>query len=509
MMNDSVKHLFVLAGLLLATLFYLFVELVPGQPQTTAMAAIALLMAFWWITEAIPLAITALLPLVLFPLTGVMSGKAVSGAYINHIIFLFIGGFLMALAMQRWQLHRRIALSTLLLFGGSPARILFGFMLTTAFLSMWISNTATAMLMVPIALAVVLSLEDQLGKDNTRPLAIGFFLGIAYSASVGGVATLIGTPPNLSFTRILAITFPAAPEITFASWMLFALPVTLVLFFAIWALLYLLYFRKHRDHPLDSSFIRQSASALGRIGREEKIVFIAFCSMALLWLFRSPINLGFVEVPGWSNLLPYPDLVNDGTVAMAISLLLFMIPSTRPGEKILDEEILSSLPWPIIFLFGGGFALANGFVESGLSHYLAERLQGLQGTDESLLVLTIALMVTFMTELTSNTATTEMLLPVLASMSIAIQVNPLLLMIPATLSASCAFMLPVATPPNAIIFGTRRVRVIDMVKTGFVINLLGAVLITLLVFVWGPKVLGIEAAVLPDWARTTAVQAAH
>ncbi|MCB1616243.1 MAG: SLC13/DASS family transporter [Pseudomonadales bacterium] len=500
MKNDSVKTLFLFAGPILAMLFCLLIDLEPGRPQTTTMAAIAMLMAFWWITEAVPLSITALLPIVLFPLFGIMNGKAVSAVYINHIIFLFIGGFLMALAMQRWQLHRRIALSILLLFGGKPALIMLGFMLTTAFLSMWISNTATAMLMVPIVLAIVVNLEEQFGAEKVKPLSIGLFLSIAYSASIGGIATLIGTPPNLSFTRILAITFPHAPEISFANWLFFALPITALLFAFVWLLLYLLYIPKQNRMVLDTSIFRDAAKTLGPIQREEKIVFTAFICMALLWVFRSPIDLGFATLPGWSQLLPYPALLNDGTVAIAVSLLLFVIPAQAAGEKILDEQVFSKLPWHIIFLFGGGFALASGFIESGLSEFLAGKLQGLQGADSKLLVLCITLMVTFMTELTSNTTTTEMLLPVLAAMAVAIQTNPLLLMVPATLSASCAFMLPVATPPNAIVFGTNRVRVIDMVKTGLLINLVGAALITALTFIWGPRMLDIDTENFPAWA---------
>lgn len=483
----------------------LFADLDPDNPAITATAAVASLMAMWWITEAIPLAVTALLPIVLFPLLGVMNGKAVSGTYINHIIFLFIGGFMVALAMEKWGLHRRIALRILMLFGGNPKMVILGFMCATAFLSMWISNTATAMMMVPIVLAITAGLEEQINAEGERTafnqFSIGLLLSVAYSASIGGTATLIGTPPNLSFSRILAITFPQAPEISFAQWMQFAIPTTILFLLITWLLLCILFTRNLGAIKFDRNHFKTHYQNLGTASFEEKAVFSAFISMALLWIFRADLKLGFLTIPGWSNLFSDPKYINDGTVAIIIAIILFIIPSKQqPNDHILNTDVFSKIPWHIVILFGGGFALASAFLTSGLSNYIAHQLTGLSEINPLHVIASIAVMVTFMTELTSNTATTEMLLPTLAAMAVAIKVNPLLLMIPATLSASFAFMLPVATPPNAIVFACNRVRIIDMVKTGFILNLIGVVLITLSVYLWAQTVFDIDLSTMPDWA---------
>ena len=487
-------------GPAIAALLLLFVQLDPARPAVTAAAAVAIWMAIWWIAEAVPLAVTALLPLVLFPLLGVMDGGKTADAYINHIIFLFIGGFLMAIAMQRCGLHRRIALRILMLFGHSPATVLLGFMLTTGFLSMWISNTATAMMMVPVALAIILNFDEQLDAAQARKLAIGFLLAIAYSASIGGIATLIGSPPNLAFVRILAINFPAAPEVSFAQWMLFALPISLLMFAAAFALLYMLFVRPLRQLAFDRRLFSEQYRALGAASRDEKWVFAAFVSMAALWMFRIDITMGPLNIPGWSDLFRHPGFFNDGTVAIFIVLLLFILPSHKKGHTLLDNSAFTELPWHIILLFGGGFALAGGFVDSGLSAYLSQTLQGTEQLPPLLVIASICLMVTFLTELSSNTATTQMFLPVLAAMAVQAGIHPLLLMLPATLSASFAFMLPVATPPNAIIFGTNRVAVMDMAKTGIWLNLLGVLILSLACYLWAPLVFGFVADQLPGWA---------
>lgn len=469
-----------------------FTDLKPGESAVTAAAAVALWMALWWMTEAVPLAVTALLPLVLFPILGVMDGKAVSAVYFNHVVFLFIGGFLVALAMQKWDLHKRIALRILMVFGGSAGFLLFGFMLTTAFLSMWISNTATAMMMVPIVLAISQNLELEYGEKHMKRFSIGLLLGIAYSASIGGVATLIGTPPNLSFARIYAISFPDAAEISFANWMIFASPAVIVLFACAWLVLFIQFIPKGGKIKLNRRYFKEQYLALGKVSYEQKVVFIAFIGMAMLWMFRADISVGQLTIPGWSRLFLFPQYLNDGTVAILIASLLFVIPSReKPEQKILTNDIFQKMPWHIILLFGGGFALATGFTESGLSSYLADNLTGLQSFDLSVIIACIALLTTFLTELSSNTATIEMLLPVLAAMSQAIGVHPLLLMVPATLSASFAFMLPVATPPNAIIFASKKVRVADMVKAGFLLNLVGAVIVTIVVYFWSAGAFGV------------------
>jgi len=503
--NSKVKLAALVIAPLISLSLILFADLEPGNPSVTYTLAVAVLMAIWWITEAIPLAVTALLPVALFPLLGVADGKTISSMYFNYLIFLFLGGFLMALAMERWDLHRRIAIKVLMFFGISPGRILMGFMVATAFLSMWMSNTATTMLMIPIALSIVYKLEEIVGKAKLGSYSVGLLLGIAYSASIGGIATLVGTPPNLSFARISNILFPAMPEITFANWLIFAIWITALLFVSAWLLLFFMYRPKQAWKGVNRAEFRKEYQLLGKAKPEEKIIFVLFVIMALLWVFRSGFQIGFVNIPGWSQLFGNPRYINDGTVAIAISSLLFMIPSkTNKGERLMDWETANRLPWHIVLLFGGGFALAQGFVVSGLSLWFGEQLSGLAGTHPMVLTSVVVTMMSFLTELTSNIASTEMILPILAGMAVSIQVNPLLLMIPATLAASLAFMLPVATPPNAIIFGTGRLQIIDMVKTGFLLNLVGIIVTTLVMYFWGTLVFDIDMSSFPEWATIVA-----
>ena len=506
--NTSSKHsLLPVIGLWSGPIVLLIIlvwgDLEPGKPAVTTTLAVALLMAIWWITEAVPLAITSLIPVVLFPLFGIMDGREVSATYFNHVIFLFIGGFIIALAMQKWNLHRRIAIKILMITGSSPARILLGFMFATAFLSMWISNTATAMMMIPIVISIINELENNIGKAETSRYSIGLLLGIAYSASIGGIATLVGTPPNLSFTRIFQIYFPDAPEISFANWFIFALPLSITMFIITWLYLYFLFKpRKRKWAKISAHTFRDHYKQLGKISYEEKIVLTAFILAALLWLTRSDIVLGFVTIPGWSGLFKIPNYINDGTIAIFIAVLLFVIPSRQKANtRIMDWKTATHLPWNIVLLFGGGFALASGFKESGLSMWFGHQLSWISSAHPIIIIFIIAIMITFLTELTSNTATIEMLLPILAGLSISIQINPLLFMLPATLSASMAFMLPVATPPNAIIFGTSRLKILDMARTGFLLNIIGTIMVTLATYYLGTYLFNIEIQSFPNWAK--------
>lgn len=485
----------------ISLLIILFADLDPENKKVTYTFAIAFLMAFWWISEAIPLAATALIPVALFPFLGIVDGKTVSALYFNHVIFLFIGGFLMAFAMERWNLHRRIALRILISFGISPGRILMGFMLATSLLSMWMSNTATAMMMVPIAMSIISKLEESLGRNAVKRYSVGLLLGIAYSASVGGIATLVGTPPNLSFVRIVSIIFPGMPEISFADWFIFAFPVTILLFVSSWFILYLMYKPRTGWKELQLNDFRMEYKNLGKPKPEEKMVFILFVSLAFLWIFREGFAIGTLNIPGWGNWLAYPEFINDGTVAIFMSLLLFILPApANKGERLMNWETAGKIPWGIVLLFGGGFALAQGFVDSGLSVWFGNQLAGLAGVKPMILTFSNVGLMSLLTELTSNVATTEMILPILAGLAVTIKVNPLLLMIPATIAASLAFMLPVATPPNAIIFGTGRIEVKDMVKTGFLLNCAGVVFVTLIMYFWGTLVFDIDVTQFPDWA---------
>jgi sodium-dependent dicarboxylate transporter 2/3/5 len=448
------------------------------------------------------LAVTALLPVVLFPLFGVMNGKDVSSAYFNHVIFLFIGGFLVALAMQKWNLHKRIALRILLFTGTSPARILLGFMFATAFLSMWISNTATAMMMVPILLSIISKLEEHISEKDLSRYSVGLLLGVAYSASIGGIATLVGTPPNLSFARIFQIMFPEAPDISFSDWFIYAIPITIIFFVFVWIYLYFIFRPRNSMEKVSSVDFRNEYQALGPASFEEKIILADFIILALLWLTRSGIEIGSFTIPGWSSLFAHPEYLNDGTVAIGMGVILFFIPSKNSkGTRLMEWNTARKIPWSIVLLFGGGFALATGFKESGLSLWFGQQLSGVAVLHPIMIIFIISVGMTFLTELTSNTATTEMLLPVLAGLSVSIGVHPLLFMLPATVSASMAFMLPVATPPNAIVFGSKRLEVMQMARTGLILNLLGAVLITLITYFWSTWVFDYNLFELPAWAK--------
>ncbi|MBU2951077.1 SLC13 family permease [Tamlana agarivorans] len=499
----------IIAGLLVFFSIIFFVDLQPGKPEVTYTAAIAFLMAFWWVTEALPIGITSFLPIVLFPTLGVLDGKSISDAYINYVIFLFIGGFVMALAMEKWNLHKRIALKILSLVGGSPFRIMLGFMLASSFLSMWMSNTATAMMMLPIAFSVTTALEEVYGEGKISSFAAGLLLSIAHACSIGGIATLVGTPPNLSFLRIFEIIYPNAPEISFGQWITFAFPITVMIFLFSLGLLYFTYRPKGQIEALDKSFFKDKYLALGRVSAEQKRVFILFVSLALLWVFRSNLNLGFINIPGWSTFFKNPKFLNDGTVAIFIAMLLFIVPSTKKREALVDWKIMMKLPWHIVFLFGGGFALAKGFIDSGLSTYVGGLLSGTKDLSPMMLVGSLTALMSTLTEFTSNTATTEMLLPIVSGLASEIHVNPLLIMIPVTLAASMAFMLPIATPPNAIVFGTGKLKMVHMIKTGLIIDIFATIIIVIMTLVWGTIIFDIDPSVFPEWAHNSAEAIKH
>lgn len=485
-------------------LLVLWLPIFPS-PSIQNMSAIAVLMVTWWIMESLPLAVTALLPLLLFPLLGITSGREVASVYMNSTIFLFIGGFVLALSMQRWHLHSRIALRIIGWFHGSTRLMVFGFMLTGAGLSMWISNTATATMLLPIGLAVYARCAEQLNETDRQALLTALMLGIAYACSIGGTATLIGTPPNMAMQRIFEITFPAAPSISFAQWLMFALPLALSLLLAAWYVITLRYTGKYFPSLMQTKNIIGTQKQA--MSFEEKVVAAVFATAAFSWIFRLDISLGDFIIPGWSRLLEHASLIDDGTIAIAAALLLFAIPAKNQTQfrKIADLETISELPWKIVLLFGGGFALAKGFTASGLSEFIGQQFIGLQDADIFSLIAALTAMVVFLTEVTSNTATAEMLLPLVASIATAIEVNPLLLMLPVTLSASMAFMMPVATPPNAIVFASGQLKIRDMVITGFIINLLAITMITLTSYFWGTQVFSIEPGVMPEWATGAAL----
>ena len=504
-------------GLALGVFAFALLTLFPvdaANPAASRLAAVAALMAIWWMTAALPLFATALLPLALFPLLGVMSGRDTAETYMNSTIVLFIGGFMIALTMERWNLHRRIALAIIHYVGGGPARIVLGFMVAAGFLSMWISNTATAVMMVPIGLAIVLQVEERLGAA-ARKFTLGLMLGIAYGCSVGGMTTLVGTPPNLAFARIHQVLFPDAPEIAFGQWLVVAFPVGVIMLLIAWVVLTQVLYRAPKEVAVSRDAVAEERAKLGPVTFEERAVMVVFAITALLWVFRVDLNLGFFEVPGWSGLLPWPGLVDDGTVAICMASVLFFIPARGkgPGEgeeeaggeergRVMGAEVIPRLPWNVVLLIGGGLALASGFQRTGLAALIGGQFEAAGALPTFALILLVCLAITFLTELTSNTATTEMILPILASVAVLTGTHPLVLMIPATMSASCAFMMPVATPPNAIVFGSNRLTIAEMARAGIVLNLVGALVIALVVYTLGLVVFDIDPGNVPEWARS-------
>jgi sodium-dependent dicarboxylate transporter 2/3/5 len=479
-----------LTGLILGPLLFVLMLLLPTpegmSAQGQAAAAVTLLMATLWITEAIPIPATALLPIALFPLLGVMPTATVTASYGNHLIYLFMGGFLIAMAIERWNLHVRIALHTIRLVGVTPSRVLLGFMLATAFLSAWISNTATAMLMVTIGIAVLRQLSPH-GSDCEQPLppsdfGIALMLGIAYAASIGGIATLIGTPPNAILAGVVEKQY--GYSIGFAEWMLFAAPMAMLMLLLTWWFLTRVVFRQVMAAGLSGGreVIRQQLQQLGPMSPQEKRVLAVFVLVVVLWLIRGLLT----DIPALS-------LITDSSIAIFGALLLFVIPADiKTGQFLLDWKTAVRIPWDIIILFGGGFALAGGFAASGLTEWLGQQLTLLHGANLVVLVFALVLLVIFLTEVTSNTATASLLLPVMAGFAIAASIDPLTLMAGAALAASFAFMLPVATPPNAIVFASRQVSIPQMAKVGIWLNLMGSVLITGFIVLVLPRVLGLE-----------------
>ena len=493
------------------------------------LAAVTVLMATLWITQALPIAVTSLIPLLAFPVLKIQTAKGVSSAYIDENIFLFLGGFIIALGIEKWGLHKRMALHIVRLLGTSPRRMVLGFMLATAFLSMWISNTAATLLMLPIGLALLSSLnnlpppattispEGFAKLEETKAAASGRFmtvllLGIAYSASIGGFTTLVGTPTNVTFVGIWQSKFPAGPAISAGQWMVAVTPLGLLYLLMAWWYLTRDLPRIPGSENLDRGFFTRRLEELGRPQRAEWLMLAVFSATALLWMFRKQLTLGpFVVFAGWEEWFVDPEWIaekgiHDSTVAMGMAILLFVIPARRnesgQTEYLMDWKTAEKLPWGILLLIGGGFALAGAFEETGLSLYLGKQFSSVvAGWPAWLLVAATCFLLTFLTELTSNVATVATLVPVLAQTAIDLELDPRLMMIPATIAASCAFMLPIATPPNAIVFGSGRIEMWQMVKCGIALNLLGVVLITAAMFLLLVPQLGISLDGIPEWAK--------
>lgn len=480
----SGRHLYQRIGFVLGPLLALLALVSPAPEGLSAegwkVVALAAWMAVWWSTEAIPVPATSLIPLVYLPLAGVGSLSQASSPYANPVIFLLLGGFIIAMAMQRWHLHRRIALSIVTRAGDHPAALIGGFMAASAFLSMWISNTATTLMMVPIALGVA---EAVAGEDEPHPtFTVALLLGVAYAASIGGIGTIVGTPPNLLVKGYLLETMGV--DISFVQWMAFGVPVVLLMVPAAW------YVLTHWAFRIDSAgsghgaqIVREELAAIGRITVPERRTAMLFVVVAAAWICRPLI----MQIPGLAGL-------SDMGIAVAGAVAVFVVPSGSSEDKgsfLLDWDWAVRLPWGVILLFGGGLSLAAAVANTGLAIWLGDALAVLTTFHLFVLMLALVTMVIFLTEMTSNTATVAALLPVLGAIALSGNYDPILLAAPAALAASCAFMLPVATAPNAIIFSGGHVTIPHMVRAGFRLNLLGIAIVTGVSYALVPMIFGI------------------
>jgi len=491
-------------GLILGPLLFILMLVIPTpagmEPVAQKMAAVAFLMATWWMCESIPIPATSLLPIALFPLLGIMHTSKAAAPYANHLIFLFMGGFIIALSMQRWNLHKRIAMNIVKIVGFSPSRLIFGFMASTAVLSAFVSNTATTVMMMPIGLAIVHHVVEEgtkegLDKDidfapEKFAFGLNLMLGIAYAASIGGIATLIGTPPNTVLAGYLNKTY--GYEITFASWLMVGVPLVLVMLPLCWLwLTRVANPMKLKKVPGGKELINAELKKMGKMNTGEKWTLLVFSLTALAWIFR--VKLGFLFID--------PKFITDATIAMIGALVLFVIPiSLKKNQFVMDWHWASKMPWGVLILFGGGLSMAGGFKVSNLALWIGNQVSLLEHAPVIVLVIAVTTLIIFLTELTSNTATSAMVMPILSAVAVGLGQNPLLLVVPAAIAASCAFMLPVATPPNAIVFGSGYVTIPQMVKSGLGLNVLGIILTVVITYLIVIPAFGVQIDVLPVWA---------
>ena len=488
-------------GLFIGLALFLFMLVLPVPNGLTPLAmragAITLLMAVWWMTEAIPISATALIPLALFPLLNVIDAKTVAANYGHNYVLMLLAGFFIAKAIEVHGLHRRIALAIISRIGTSRRLLILSFMIATAFLSMWIANVAVTLLMLPIGLAVIAREETETGHPDAFGLTL--MLAIAHAASIGGTGTLIGTPPNMVFAGMVKTLYPGAPEISFFHWMLIGIPLVIIFLPITW-------FYLVKYHHISGSFsgsdevIQNEIQLLGPMSQAEKRVFIIFILTALGWIFRKGFTFDQTVIPGWSTLLGVEDMVHDATVAVVAAILMFLIPSGKSGKRLLDWKSAESVPWGVPLIVGGGYSIAKGFSETGLATWIGNELSFVSALPIFLVLLLVVLFMTFITEINSNTATANIFLPVLATMALAGHAHPFLLMIPGTFACSCAFMLPSGTGPNAVVFGSGRVTIPQMSRTGLWLNLISVVVVTLAMYLIAIPVFGITSGV-PIWAK--------
>jgi len=486
-MQDLGKRAGLLGGILVFVIL-LFLPVPEGLSDAAwKTAAVTILMGIWWITEAIPISATALLPIVLFPVLGVFSIGDATGPYANPLIFLFMGGFVIALAMEKWNLHKRIAITIVNFVGIKPSSIIIGFIIASAFLSMWVSNTATAIMMLPIAMSI-LELLDKNDKSAKINFEIVLVLTIAYACNIGGMGTLIGTPPNALLAGFVLENYNI--EISFLDWMMVGVPIMLVSLPLMYVILTkFVYPIRIKELPGGKELIQSQMERLGNISNQEKKVAVVFVSAALLWMFRPLLSS---VVPGLS----------DAGIAIGAAVAFFMIPANSEENRfLLKWSDTKRLPWGVLILFGGGLSMASAISSTGLATWIGSGIGSLNTWPIILIILIVIALIVFLTEMTSNTASTAAFLPILASVAIGLGENPFLLAIPTVLGASCAFMLPVATPPNAIVYGSGKISIPEMSKAGLWLNIMFILLLTLASLTLVSWVFGIEIGVLPEWVN--------
>jgi len=484
-------------GLIIGIIFLIATCLLPSPESLNNKAwltlGVAILMATWWLTEAIPLPATGLLPIVLFPLLGISSIKDTAQAFSHPIIFLFMGGFIIGLAMQHTGLHKRIAYYIISKFKSSPKSLVFGFMCATAFLSMWISNSATAIMMLPIALSIITVFKEDKNdiKDNNFDKAL--VLSIAFSATIGGIATIIGTPPNTVMAAMLSEIYNY--EINFVDWLKIGLPTSIILLPITWIILTFLCFPLDSKTSIKDKVIKDKIKELGKISQDEIMVGIVFIITASLWISRKWLSTAL------DGVIPAGAL-NDSTIAIMAAIFLFIIPSNRPKRKrLIDWQVAQNIPWGALILIGGGLSLATVINSSGLATWIGSLSSNLSNISIVFIVLICIASIIVLTELTSNTATASTFIPIMGATALGLGQDPLLLIIPATLAASCAFMMPVATPPNTIAYASGHLKISDMIKAGIWLNIISIIIIGVIIaLILGP-VFDVELNKIPIWAK--------
>lgn len=447
------------------------------------MIGVALWMAWWWMTEAVPVAVTALLPMVLLPVLGIASAKETGTKYMDSILFLYIGGFILAFALEKWNLHKRIAFLILSIAGTKPSRILMGVMFTSYFISMWISNTATVMMLLAAVLALISEMDAHYTDEKRkRNLAVGLLIALAYGASIGGMATLVGTPTNMIFYREYTHNFPDAHDMDFFEWTKIGIPVSLFLLVAAYQSLRFMFFRTFNQPVVSADYFKLKMRELGAWTKEEKRVATVFLVTVVLWFTRADIDLGAFTIKGWSNFCKgYETFIDDGTIAVFAAVLLFLLPASDRKAKLMTWSDAKKLPFEIILLFGGGFALAFGFEASGLSKTMAGSVASLN-IHPVMIALIVVAMVCIISEFASNVATIQLMIPLLISGFAGSAINPLFILVPATLASSLGFMMPIATPPNTIVYGTKFIHTRELARAGVLVNIAGILGITLLAY---------------------------